>query len=70
MNTEKISIIKVSRSVYYYPYVYLEHCKECNMTPTQEGFVDFIRPQIYDWIEDEFIREMVTIELQNLNKDT
>lgn len=68
MNTKTISTIKVSRSVYYYPHGYLEHCKECNTTPTQEGFVAFIRPKIYDWVEDEFLREMVTIE--HLNKDT
>jgi hypothetical protein len=61
--TSQIPIIKVVRSVYYNPEVYLDSCKETGEEPTQDGFFEFIQDFIYDdfslgnYIEDvEYVK--------------
>lgn len=42
--------VKVTRTFRYTPEEYLEDCIQNEETPTQEGFLDYIR----DWIYDDF----------------
>ena len=41
---------KVTRTITYGPGSYLDWCAEEELTPTQEGFKEFIR----DWVYEDF----------------
>ena len=45
-----IKSIKVTRTFCYSPETYLEWCEEEDITPTQEGFLEFVS----SWIFDDF----------------
>lgn len=54
---EKIKSIKVTRTVWYDPQVYLDYCEEEGEEPTQDGFAEFINDWIYEDMckaDDEF----------------
>ena len=43
-----IKPIKVTRTFCYSPEVYLEWCEDEDITPTQEGFLEFVSDWIYE----------------------
>ena len=43
-----IKSIKVTRTFCYSPETYLEWCEEEDITPTQEGFLEFVSDDIFD----------------------
>lgn len=57
----RIKSYKASASLKYDPDAYIESCKENNMIPTQEGFLDFIQ----EWVNDDFGCLMTNIEIVN-----
>lgn len=58
---EKVKAIRVTRTVWYDPQVYLDYCESEGEEPTQDGFAEFIN----DWIYEDMCRaddEFETIE--------
>ena len=43
-----IKPIKVTRIFCYHPEAYIEWCEDEDITPTQEGFIEFISDWIYE----------------------
>ena len=46
MTDFNIAEISVTHTYYYQPDEYLEYCKENDLEPTQDGFFNFVLPEI------------------------
>lgn len=46
MTDFNIAEISVTHTYYYQPDKYLEYCEENDIEPTQEGFFNFVLPEI------------------------